>query len=89
MIAEVIDNDLATIKNVIKKLKGSPDIVKTLSQYSKDINNILALSIIVEPITKEDIIKSQMERNNYGNGTVIGGICHSHESGNPESHIIT
>jgi predicted nucleic acid-binding protein len=66
MIAEAIDNGLATTKNVIKKLKNYPDWIKNLTQYSKDIDNILSLPITVGSITKTDIINSTSLRSKYG-----------------------
>jgi len=66
MIAEALDNGLATTKNVIKKLKKYPDMVKSLTQYSEDIENILSMPITVEPVTKSDIINSVSLRAKYG-----------------------
>lgn len=66
MIAEAIDKGLVNTKNVVRKLKESPEMVKTLSQYSQDVEDILSLPIMVEPVTKEDIASSKLKRNNYG-----------------------
>lgn len=66
MIAEAIQKNIATPKNVLKKLKSNPELVKNLSEYSKDVSNILLLPLTIISINQEDIMNSQGIRDQYG-----------------------
>ncbi|RKY02162.1 hypothetical protein DRP77_08380 [Candidatus Poribacteria bacterium] len=66
MVAEAVEKGFVTLRNAVRKLKENPRIVKLLSQYSRDVEAILALPIIVEPITRDDIISSGQLRERYG-----------------------
>lgn len=66
MIAEAIEKRIVTLKNLLKKLKSNPELVKNLTQYSRDISNILLLPLNIISITIEDIRMSQTIRDEYG-----------------------
>ena len=66
MIAEAIEKGLVTSKNAVRRLKERPDFVKSLTQYSKDVQDIIQIPLTVESITKADILASANTRRVHG-----------------------
>ena len=66
MIAEAIEKGLVTSKNAVRRLKERPDFVKSLTQYSQDVQDIIKTPLTVESVTKEDILASASIRRAHG-----------------------
>ena len=66
MIVEAIEKGLVTPKNAVRRLKERSDFVKSLTQYSTDVQNIIQTPLIVESVTKADILTSANIRRAHG-----------------------
>jgi predicted nucleic acid-binding protein len=66
MIAEALEKGLVTPKNAVRRLKERSDFVKTLTQYSQDVQNIIQTPLIVKSVTKADILTSASIRCSHG-----------------------
>lgn len=66
MIAEAIEKGLVTSKNVVRRLKKRPDLVKNLTQYSQDVQDIIRMPLSVESVTKADLLASAQIRSTHG-----------------------
>lgn len=66
MIAEAIEKGYITTKNPVKSLRENPEIIKGLSTYSRNVEQIGKMNIKIIPLTNELIVKSSKVRRNYG-----------------------
>jgi len=66
MIAEAVEKGLVTSKNAVRRLKEHPDSVKSLTQYSQDVQDIIQIPLTVESVTKADILASAKIRSAHG-----------------------
>ncbi|MFQ5674881.1 MAG: type II toxin-antitoxin system VapC family toxin [bacterium] len=55
-----------TSKNAVRRLKERPDFVKSLKQYSQDVQDIIQIPLVVESVTRTDILASAKIRSAHG-----------------------
>lgn len=66
MIAEAIEKGFITEKNPVHKLRDHPDIIKKLSTYIHDVEQICNMNIEIVPLTHNCIKKSAEIRQSEG-----------------------
>lgn len=58
MVAEALEKELVTEKNPVKKLRDNPEIIKKLSTYIHNIEQISTMNIEIVQLTHDCIKKS-------------------------------
>lgn len=66
MIAEAIMKGLVTAKTAVRKLGETPELVKQLTQYQEDVNNIFQMNLTILALTPEIVQTSAEVRKGEG-----------------------
>lgn len=66
MIAEAIEKEFVTEKNPVNKLRDHPEIIKKLSTYIHNVEQISNMNIEIVPLTHDCIKKSAEIRQSEG-----------------------
>ena len=66
MIVEAIEKGPVTPKNAVRRLKEHPNFVRSLTQYSTDVQDIIQTPLVVKSVTKSDILASASIRRAHG-----------------------
>jgi predicted nucleic acid-binding protein len=66
MVAEAIPTGLVNAKTAVRKLKEKPELVKQLTRYNEDVNQIGQMNITILSLTPEILTKSEEVRKREG-----------------------
>jgi predicted nucleic acid-binding protein len=66
MMIEAVAEGLVTPGNVVKKLRGKPEIVRRLQKYQTQVERIPLMSVEVVPVDAGTVLRSEAVRSEHG-----------------------